>query len=378
MAVLEATGIILDSTRQPLSRRVAFFTSLCPLHDGTILCAAQQGAAKHAPTSSLWLGRSTDGGQTWTALPWNWTTRLGDIPGSLSGAELVESEPGRLLLFATWFNRQDPDRPLFDPQTEGLLRSRQLLAESRDGGASWSDWRQVPTGTLRGTALTGPVLHWPSGLLAFPFESFKEYDDTSPKQHGSWVIISRDGGTAFSEPLLVAQDPDHRIYYWDQRLCATGDDGEFLAMFWTHDLTIKKDLDVHQCWGRITGSRIVTSECQSARIPGQIAAPVQLANGRLAALVVSREHPGTITLWCSHDRGRTWPDDQKLVIYRHDQRHNRNLGVVEVEYGEYWNEMLQWSFGHPALRSLDADHLLLAWYAGTPDALSLHWARVRV
>jgi hypothetical protein len=40
--------------------------------------------------------------------------------------------------------------------------------------------------------------------------------------------------------------------------------------------------------------------------------------------------------------------------------------------------MLQWSFGHPALRSLDADHLLLAWYAGTPDALSLHWARVRV
>jgi len=376
MPVLEESGLILDSTREDPSRRVAFFTSLCTLRDGSILCAAQQGPAKHAPTSSLWLGRSLDGGRSWSALPWHWQTVIEGVAGSLSGAEMLEVEAGRLLLFATWFNREDPARPLFDPETEGLLRSRQLLAESRDGGISWSDWREVPTGGLRGCALTGPVLGWPSGLIAFPFESFKEYDDPSPKQHGSWLVLSRDGGVSFSEPLLVAQDPEHRIYYWDQRLCAGAADGHFLAMLWTHDLQQKIDLDVHACDGRIEGSGIVTTECHSTGIPGQIAAPVRMSDGRIAALAVAREHPGTITLWCSSDGGKTWPDDRKLVIYRHDRRHNRNLGVVEVEYGEYWNEMLQWSFGHPAIQRLDEERLLLAWYAGTPEALSLHWARV--
>src|SRR5436190_2306056 len=33
-----------------------------------------------------------------------------------------------LLLFATWFDRSDPARPLYDPATEGILHSKQLFA----------------------------------------------------------------------------------------------------------------------------------------------------------------------------------------------------------------------------------------------------------
>ena len=38
--------------------------------------------------------------------------------------------------------------------------------------------------------------------------------------------------------------------------------------------------------------------------------------------------------------------------------------------------MGKWSFGHPALRSLDDGRVLLAYYAGVPDRMSIHWARV--
>jgi hypothetical protein len=40
--------------------------------------------------------------------------------------------------------------------------------------------------------------------------------------------------------------------------------------------------------------------------------------------------------------------------------------------------MGKWTFGHPAIRMLPEGRVLLAYYAGTPDCLSIHWARVRV
>ena len=33
-------------------------------------------------------------------------------------------------MFATWFDRSEPERPLFDPVTQGILRSKLLLAVS--------------------------------------------------------------------------------------------------------------------------------------------------------------------------------------------------------------------------------------------------------
>ena len=37
--------------------------------------------------------------------------------------------------------------------------------------------------------------------------------------------------------------------------------------------------------------------------------------------------------------------------------------------------MGKWSFGHPAIRRLQ-DDWLVAWYAGTPAAMSIHWAKI--
>ena len=37
--------------------------------------------------------------------------------------------------------------------------------------------------------------------------------------------------------------------------------------------------------------------------------------------------------------------------------------------------MGKWSFGHPAIRPLEGGWLL-AWYAGTPDRMSIHWAHL--
>ena len=121
----------------------------------------------------------------------------------------------------TWFDRSEADRPLFDPVTQGILHSRQLLAESADDGATWSAWRILPIPGLRGCSGTGPILRWPGGTLAFPFESFKDFDDPNPADHAARIMVSRDGGRSFLPSLVSACDPLHQLYYWDQRLCPT-------------------------------------------------------------------------------------------------------------------------------------------------------------
>jgi hypothetical protein len=372
---IEERGTIFDATQRPPSQRVAIFSSLCPTSSGSIFSVFQVASRKQAADSRLGLARSRDGGRTWTDMPAPFETVIGGVPGSLSGAEMVETQPGWLILIATWFDRSDPERPLFDPVSEGILHCKSLLAESRDDGASWSPWRELRFPGLKACAGTGPLLKWADGTIAFPFESYKEYDDPGPKQHAAWFVPSRDGGQTFGAPVLVARHPEDRLYYWDQRLCLNPE-GEITAMFWTHDLTQKCDLNVH--WRRfsLAHNTFEAAPIRETTLPGQIAAPLWLKDGRLLAFVVNRGKPGTMTLWSSRDGGRTWPES--LVVYVHDEAALASDGKKQVDYAQYWEDMAKWSFGHPAIRSMPDGRVLLAWYAGTPECMSMRCARVNV
>lgn len=370
------TGILFDATGRPESEAIAFFTALCPLVSGTLLAGFQVGPSKHALTATIRVSRSRDGGTTWSEIPWQFETVLDGIPGSLAAAEMVEAEPGRLLLFTTWFDRRDPTLPLFDPVSEGILPSRQLLAVSADNGETWGPWRVLPTPGLTGCAVTGPATRWDDGSIAFAFESFKEYGDPEPGRHAAWLMVTRDGGRSFEAPFLVAQHPRHQIYYWDQRLCPASPSGDFLALFWTHDLVQKKDLRVHFLRASLAdGDRAAASPVETP-IAGQIAAPLRLPDGRILAFVVDRDRPGTLRLWQSRDQGRTWPAKEMTTIHVHDEQARLSQGATNVDFRQYWEDMGRWSFGHPAIRLLPDGRVFLAYYAGTPTRMSIYWARL--
>lgn len=372
----ENSGLVYDAANRPENERVAAFVSLCALESGTLLCGFQLGRRKHDVASTLRFSRSVDDGATWRDTGARFESTIDGVPGSLSSGEVVEVEPGRQLLYATWFDRSQPDRPLFDPETEGILHSKQLLAESTDEGESWTPWRELPTPGLTGCSSTGPILKWPNGTIALALESYKEFDDPQPARHAAWLVVSTDGGRTFDEPLLVARRPEDSVYYWDQRLCVgPGADG-LLAMFWTHDRAEKKDLTVHCRRMSLTGSLVDAHPITDTGIPGQIAAPLILPDGRILAFVVNRGGPRTMKLWQSSDGGARWPERDALVIYEHDERAALSQGTTNIDFDQYWEDMAKWSFGHPAIRPLPNGRVLLAYYAGTPENMSVHWARV--
>ncbi len=373
---LEASGLIYDANNRPESEQVAAFVSLCRLSTGSLLCGFQLGPKKHAVTSTIRFCRSEDDGNTWQESPVRFDNRIDGVPGSMSSGEIVELAPGHLLLYATWFDRSDPARPLFDPETEGILRSKQLLSESHDDGITWSDWRVLPWSDLKGCSSTGPLLQWPDGRIALPFESYKEYDDPSPATHGAWLVVSDDNGQTFGDPVSVGQHPEHRIYYWDQRLCRGVGEDDAMAMFWTHDLDAQQDLPVYFRHFSLSDDKDALQSISDTGIPGQIAAPLMLDDGRIVAFVVDRSGPMTMKLWQSTDGGQSWPAEQSLLVYEHNEQAALTQGTSDVDYAKYWEDMTKWSFGHPAIRPLDDGRVLLAFYAGVPDCLSVHWARV--
>lgn len=375
---VESRSLVYDAAAQDERRRVAFFDGVVKLASGTWLCGFTAGKTKHDHEGTIRICRSRDDAASWELLPWPFETRAGNTPGSLAGAEFAEIEPGRLLVFTTWFDRSDPQRPLFDPQTEGILRSRQLVAESQDDGSTWSDWRAVPTPGLTGTAITGPVLKWSGGTIGFAFESFKEYDDPSPPKHGAWLVVSRDGGRTFEPPHLVVADPQQQVYYWDQRLCIGREPGEYIGLFWTHDRAEKRDRRVHFVRGNLHAGESNKGQPIETTIPGQIAAPLLFDDGRLLAFVVDRQRPGTLRLWVSRDGGQSWPEADSLVVHEHDEQARLSQGMDNIDFAQYWEDMAKWSFGHPAIRRYDEQRVLVTYYAGTPGCLSIYAAIVRV
>jgi hypothetical protein len=369
-------GLVFDATKRNPPERVCAFTGLCRLRSGTIITGFQCGAAKHAINSLGRLARSRDGGRTWEDLGSPFNPVLGGVPGTLASADVVEPEPGRLLVSTTWFDRSDPNKPLFDPVTQGVLHCKQVCAESTDEGVSWSPWKVLPTPGLTGCAATGAPLRWADGTLAFAFESYKEFDDPKPGRHGAWVLLSRDGGRTFPQLHKIAQHPEHKLFYWDQRLTIGREPGSYYGLFWTHDLDKKEDRNVHFCKGSI--HRTDNPQPVETNIPGQIAAPLLLPDGRLLGFVVDRHRPGTLKLWQSKDDGVTWPEKDALVVHTHDEKALLSQGEHNVDFNEYWEDMAKWTYGHPAIVQLDDSQVLLAFYAGTPGCLSIHWARVRV
>jgi len=227
-----------------------------PRQLGSIFSVFHIGADKLSVNCNLIVCRSKDQGRTWVELPFRFETRISDIDGCIPAGELVEVEPGRLMLICTWYDRSDPKRPVFDPDTLGIIPSKQLAAFSDDDGESWSPWHEIPTAGLKGCNMAGPLLKWADGTVAFPFESYKK-DPGDPEHgiHGAYVTLSGDGGRTFGNARLVAQHPQHQVFYWDMRACVGKSNGEFIALFWTHDLTHKKDLNVHmrKCFVSKTG-----------------------------------------------------------------------------------------------------------------------------
>ena len=368
-------GIIFDAQTAPPHQRANCFTSLALLPSGDVLASFHTGSTKDSPDENVMIRRSSDLGKSWETIFEGLEPAIDGVRGAWRYGGLSLLDDRRLLGAFCWFDRSDPARPLANPKTQGTLPSRVFVMESEDEGRTWTRRSEVDTRPFAGIASTGPVLNLANGDLGVHYESWKSYEDTSAGRHHAILRLSHDEGRTFDPAVIVANDPAANVFYWDQRLAVDPETGTLIGLYWTHDRSAQRDINIHIGWGSEDGK--VWTKPMDTGIAGQIANPLPLPGGRVLAVYVHRHYPPGLRAVLSHDFGKTWDTAGELVFY--EGQSGRESGMDgKRDFGDYWNDMNVWSFGHPEAALLPDGDVLAAFYGGTPGALSMRWARLQV
>jgi sialidase-1 len=372
-----ASGYIYDSHTAPTHQRSCAFTTACLMRDGTILVSGRWGSARDSLDGHACIFASTDFGATWEKRYDGY--RGGDwdgTPGEIKGLTSAELAPGQLTATTLWVDRSNPSLPFINPETQGLLPMWILHSTSTDGGRNWSEFRQMDTTPhVAASPCSSPIIRLQGGVLAQPYERWKTYNDPTPGHPAAHLRFSYDGGDSWPDAVTVAQHPDNRLAYWDQRLAVHPTTGQWVAMFWTHDFTAGVDLDVHIGWGSVDGK--TWSLPRGTGLPGQHCQPLSLGDNRLVAVYTQRHTPPGIAMSLSNDFGQTWERSQDLMVY--DSTAGTESGTSAARsQAELWRDMELWRFGHPRAVLLPNGEVFVVFYAGDSVIKSARWARVAV
>lgn len=373
MIVEDAGEIFTGQPGGPFSS--ATFPMACVSRSGRWLCAFRAAPAK-APLAGqhVLLTWSDDCGKTWRQpfAPFS-PPELNGRPGLFRFAGLTRLHGGRLMAALSWVDHSEPGAPYFNEATEGLLDTRVFLSVSADDGVTWTKPAPAETAPFNNvpTPLTGPIVRFEDDELCCPIEINKPYNDTAPWAHRSVLFFSTDGGASWPRHCVVTEDPENRVFYWDQRISLLPD-GRLFNAFWTYDRADNRYLNIHTCFSDDRGRS--WTALRDSGVAGQPGPVFALEDGELVMPVVDRNGPTRITVRRSEDNGTTWPDANTLTVYEAaGGAQSRDKASMQ----DAWAEMSAFSAGLPHVASLPGGGGVLVYYAGdSTDHTGIRWAKI--
>jgi hypothetical protein len=366
-----ATGVL--SRGVPATDRAALtFPTAIVLANGELLATLRAGSSKDSADERIDLWRSRDDGHSWHGPePCPPAPVIGGAAGTLKLCYLTEIAPRTLIAAAMWVDRSThPGQPLFNPATEGCLPMAIVLSTSADAGVSWSPWRVVPLPAELGPpSLTSPLLRLADGALAMSIETNKAYDDAGPWQQRAVLLHSTDGGQQWGTAIVAAQDPHGRIFNWDLRL-GVAPDGRIGSFAWTYDSATKRYVNIHRRISADNGRTWTPPEALD--FADQAGRPAIFPDGSVILPWVDRF--GTRSIRARRAPAVDAPFDpiSEVTLFSLDA----NAPAAAATTGDLLAEMALWTFGLPYATPLPASDALVLYYAGSPSAMDIHWARL--
>lgn len=319
-----------------------------PVHPGTGIKGDPHETLVHHhedPYSRLVIVRSIDDGKTWglptviDASDGTYDLNLAVVSEVSSGDLVVNSmrmfqdhahDSAQKLIgerFITPESRYHQNRGIFDSM---------YLLRSGDNGHTWDE--PVPFGvpSLAYWSHTGKkgVVQLPDGTWLLIFSGRHQSDATG----GAYLLRSRDQGQTWSQPSLVAYDPEQRMGFGEPALVRLST-GRLLTMMRTGGY-LYQALSDDDGW--------TWQGVKQSPIWGYPAHLTQMHSGRVLCTYGYRRSPFGIRACVSDDQGETW-DTTKEFVLRHDGLH------VDL--------------GYPASVQLTDDRLLTIYYFHDRDGI---------
>lgn len=328
----------------PSGRWIAFFKS-----------SVKKGDCEFMHAVICW---SDDEGLSWS-VPHE-PVKLPDIDGVTGQCRIAYVLPlggSGILMVLNWVDCSDVSTPYYNPEEETLKDTRIFYCFSNDDGASWSKPELMNIAGINApTPLTGPPLLLKDGTIVCQFEINKSVGDIGKWIHKSALVFSYDTGKTWTDHSIVTEEEN--MYYWDQRPQVLNDGISMIDFFWTLDGITNQYKNIHarlsadagKTWGTIWDTGIYGQ-------PGQ---PCALTDGRLITIDIDRSVKPIITVRASRDVQGNF--DDSIIIYEAELGKQDSR---EISMNDAWEEMVQFSVGHPGLTGLGNNEVLAFYYAGS-------------
>ena len=362
---------VLNPAQPGTRRATAAFPSVAALPDGSLMASYRVGTNKDSADATVELRRSFDLGRTWSKPVSPFSTTLDGKRGSLRCVYLTPLSESHVLACALWVDRETyPGLRLFNLETEGCLPMAVVLADSHDLGDTWSPWRVVPvTEDIGPPSLTSPVLRFASGKLAVSIETNKPYYDRSTWYQRVVYVFSEDGGRTWSPPHTTCQDPEARIFHWDQR-AGVGPDGRTVTFTWTYDRHANTYLNIQRRISRDEG--LTWSAPDDLGITDQPSRPAILPDGRVVLAWVDRFQTHSIRARMAPSIAAGFSGESEVVLYSLEHHRPRHLSNT----GDMLADMNVWTYGLPYAETLPTGEVMVVYYAGDENSLDALWYRL--
>lgn len=360
---------VLNAGVPGTDRAVCTFPSLTALADGTLLATYRTGSTKDCGDETVELRRSADG-EHWSEPERPFRCDWNGRGGSLRVVYVTPFEDRRLVACGLWIDREAfPGQPLFNPETEGCLPMAIVLAESGNLGRTWSALRGVATPAELGPpSLTNPLLRLPDGRVAISIETNKPYGDPGPWRQRVVYMYSENSCVSWKAPQTVCEDPTGRVFNWDQR-AGVAPDGRLATFSWVYDRQQAKYEAIRR---RISSDSGRTWDAgEDLGFADQPSHPAMLADGRVVLAWVDRYGTRSIRARAAGRVDAPFTAETEVVI------HQAALPAATVSStAEMLADQSSWSYGLPYAEALDDGTVMVVYYAGSPAAMSICWARL--
>ncbi|MCE5249444.1 glycoside hydrolase [bacterium] len=365
-------GILYRNPLPQLQPVHASFPFIIQISENEFLCTFRRGSAWESADGVICRLRSTDGGRTWIDEGVIWDGSGDDRPYSYRTGAMTRLSDGTLLMTSCRFDRSDPEKPIYNPLTEGYLPVDAALFRSTDGGRTWSLPQSVslPEGEIGNPA--GPVIELSDGRWLMPFETWKAYDDPHPARQRTVALFSGDRGKTWGDRTTIADGHEHGIVYWDSTIVPV-EDGRLVSLLWTRNMKADKDLALHRTISDNNGA--TWSAPEPVGVMGHTTALVNIGGGCLCMLYSLRaaEQPGIMVI-LSENEGKTWYCSTQVMIW--DARGQSHVGTAARD--RCLADMATYAFGKPQAILTSDDDILAGFWCTVACVTHIRWCRLRI